>query len=211
MFIEIPANNLSLAMRRPVFGVGINDADYITQTNVSGSVEICPYYTKWSGMIKRCYSKKYKEKYPTYIGCSVIGEWLIFSNFKVWMKKQDWKNKELDKDILVQGNKIYSPEFCAFVSQAVNSLFVGRQPTDKEKGVSFHKKTQTFNSRISINGKKVSLGYFGTEAEAGTAYVKAKYKNIVRVANEQTDKRIRNALLRYKIPNTNIQLLGVTS
>lgn len=199
MFIEVPASNMSLAMRRPVFGVGINDANYITQSNVNGKVEVCPYYTKWCGMIKRCYSKKYKEKYPTYIGCSIVNEWLTFSNFKKWMERQDWKGMELDKDLRFQGNKIYSPETCLFVSQAVNSLFIGRTGGNLKKGVSWHEKTGRFHARVTVNGKKKSLKYFDTEEEANSAYAEAKRKNVIRVAGEQKDPRVKLSLLNYVI------------
>ena len=59
---------------------------------------------------------------PTYKGCSVSEEWLRFSNFKRWMEKQDWDGKQLDKDILFEGNKVYSAETCVFVTSVVNSF-----------------------------------------------------------------------------------------
>jgi hypothetical protein len=205
-FPLIKANSLSLSKRRSIHGVGINDAEYIVQPTVKGVTYICPYYTKWCGMIKRCYSDKYQGKYPSYIGCTVINEWLIFSKFKEWMESQDWKGKELDKDLLIQGNKIYSPEACMFVSQAVNSLLVGSSKAIMKRGISRHKKTNTFNARVGINGKRKSLGYFKTKKEASEAYKTAKSENIVNVANEQCDVRIKNLLLKLA---TNIKHLTV--
>ena len=93
MFTEIPANNLSLSMRKPIYGVGINDANYTVQPTINGKIVICPFYTKWTGMLKRCYSPQYQEKHPTYVECTVTSEWLFFSVFKSWMANQDWKNK----------------------------------------------------------------------------------------------------------------------
>ena len=108
--------------KRLVYGVGINDADYVVQKwetigYVNGKqkqklIWICPYYSAWKSMLKRCYSSKYQDKRPTYKGCSVSDEWLTFSVFKVWMEKQDWEGKQLDKDLLFEGNKIYSADTC---------------------------------------------------------------------------------------------------
>lgn len=117
--------------RKLVRGVGVNDADYVVQRNetvvVNGKrklklVWVCLYYKTWTNMINRCYSTKFQERQPTYIGCTVSKEWLTFSNFRSWMEKQDFANKQLDKDLLFEGNKIYSPETCVFVSGMVNSF-----------------------------------------------------------------------------------------
>jgi hypothetical protein len=44
------------------------------------------------------------------------------------------------------------------------------------KGVSFHKKAQKFNARISIDGKRKHIGLFATAAAAHEAYKKAAVK-----------------------------------
>ena len=77
-------------------------------------------YRKWSDMLMRCYSEKYLTKYPTYGGCSVCEEWLNFQVFAVWAQENCVEGYELDKDIKVKGNKIYSPETCLFVSKQDN-------------------------------------------------------------------------------------------
>lgn len=113
---------------RKVCGVGTNDVEYAVRTTAGGCVvELCPYYATWYGMLNRCYGKSQAKKMPSYKGCSVCDDWLLFSNFKVWMEQQDWQFKELDKDILKHGNKVYCPEFCMFVPKDVNSLFVDRR------------------------------------------------------------------------------------
>lgn len=77
-------------------------------------------YTVWVGMISRCYNEGRHKTHPTYIGCSVCDEWLYYPNFKVWFDDNYIEGYELDKDIKVKGNKIYSPETCMFVSKAEN-------------------------------------------------------------------------------------------
>ncbi len=73
-------------------------------------------YKTWRHMLERCYDKKYQAKRPTYIGCSVCAEWHNFQIFAEWMSEQDYEGKQLDKDIKVKGNKVYSPDTCTFVT-----------------------------------------------------------------------------------------------
>lgn len=200
MFIEIPASKSSLSRRKLVLGVGVNDANYTTQPVINGKPYKCPYYTRWVHMLKRCYSTKYQEKQPTYIGCTVCDDWLIFSKFKSWMIKQDWKGRELDKDLLVQGNKIYAPQFCLFVTSFINSLFgdcgsrSGLYPT----GVYFDKVNNKFKAQLSIGGTNKNLGRYQSKEQARTVYLKAKYALIKEVASSQSEP-LKTALLNYKL------------
>jgi hypothetical protein len=120
-------------MNKLVYGVGVNDLGYKVHVmeelpknggkRIRKTVFLCEYYTAWKHMLERCYSKKYQERYPTYIGTRVCSEWLSATAFKKWMEQQDWRDKCLDKDIIVPGSKLYSPETCAFVLNETN-LFV---------------------------------------------------------------------------------------
>ena len=185
--------------REPLHGVGINDADYVTRyVDKRGNHIVCPYYSKWYNMLKRCYSHKYHIKHPTYIGCTVSKEWLLFSTFKKWMEKQDHIDKVLNKDILVEGNKVYSKDTCCFVSSAINSLLVDLKPAaDKYPvGVTLHKPSGKYRGTIYINGKNKHLGSFYTIEEASYRYNLAKSKYIIEKANELTDTRVKEGLLR---------------
>lgn len=196
-FIENPASKNSIANRRLVFGAGINDADYHTQPKINGKRLTCPYYSKWTDMLTRCYSLSFQKRKPTYKYCSVINDWLLFSNFKHWMKSQDWKNKDLDKDIIKPGNKVYSAEYCCFVIPSINSLLIdcaasrGKWPV----GVYYHKGAKKFVAQIRTNGKQNYLGLFATADEANATYKQFKSKHIIEIANKQNDPRIKNGLL----------------
>ena len=183
MFIELPVNNRS-NMRRSVFGVGINDANYLVKPVVDGNQVVCPYYARWKEILHRCYSEKVHLLFPTYEGCTVCEEWLSFSNFKLWMQNQDWKGNHLDKDILVQGNKEYSPSTCLFVAPPINSLLLDRKSERGQypQGVSFYKRTRKYRARVRFNGKLKHIGYFNTADEAFEAYKIEKYKIIKLVA-----------------------------
>lgn len=108
-----------------VHGCGISDCN-TTIMDSSGVYRKCPVYCKWRSMIERGYCKKFKAKYPTYADVFVNSEWKYLSKFKEWVLPQKWAGLELDKDILVVGNKEYSSETCAFVPKYVNySLLLG--------------------------------------------------------------------------------------
>jgi len=134
-----------------VCGVGINDADYEVQPIINGKRVMCPFYAKWVGMLERCYSEKFQNKWPTYIGCYVILDWIYFSNFKYWMQTQPWEGKHLDKDILFPGNKVYGPYTCVFVDQKVNMFLTDSGATRGQYpiGVYYHKESRKFSSVCS--------------------------------------------------------------
>ncbi len=197
-FIEQPANAQSLRQRKLVYGKGINDADYITKyTNDSGKRMVCPFYRKWKNMLERAYCSSYHAKHPTYISCSVSPEWLTFSNFKAWMVQQPWQGNELDKDLLVNGNKVYGPETCIFVSKAVNQLFTdsGAARGELPIGVDYRKPNNKYRARCAVRGKRQHIGSYQTPEEASRAYNSFKRQMIIIVAREQTDIRIKDALL----------------
>ena len=201
MFEEIKASPSSLSRRKPVCGVGINDSDYVTTPTINGKRVCCPYYKVWHSMIVRCYSKKSHKHSPTYIGCSVCNEWLYFSAFKQWMTLQSWENNELDKDILVEGNKIYSPKSCCFVPSTINSLMNDNKKKRGNRliGATYRggAKGDRYEASISIDGLWVYLGSFGSEIEASESYKKAKTQNLLSKAYKQEDERVKFAILRY--------------
>ncbi len=197
-FIMKPASAMSLAKRKLICGVGINDADYITvYKDDAGKKVICPFYSKWKNMLKRCYDPKYHATHPTYIGCTVHEEWLRFSNFRKWMEKQDWQRNQLDKDLLVPNNRVYSAESCLFVSSAVNNLTIDSAATRGEYpiGVYYNKHDGKYKASCSVRGKLQYIGYYDTVEAASAAYQDYKRQLIIITAREQTDIRIMKALL----------------
>lgn len=195
--------------KKLVCGVGINDADYDVQKfetigYVDGKqkrkkVWVCPCYRTWASMLNRCHSAKYQESYPTYKGCTVSEEWLTFSNFKNWMEQQDWKGSQLDKDILFEGNKIYSADTCVFVTPSVNSFTTDRGAARGEWmiGVIWHKAAKKFQAqcRNPFTKKREHLGYFTSELEAHRAWLKRKLELAHELAAIQTDHRVAKALI----------------
>jgi hypothetical protein len=202
-FIETPANKRSLGKRKPLFGIGINDAKYKVTHKLDGSYLMCKYYVVWSHMLERCYSETYKKRCPTYEGCTVCDEWLLFSEFKSWMETQDWKEKELDKDILKQGNKEYSPSACLFITKRINVLFrfTDHSKTKYMTGACLNKSSGKYYGICrGVDGSHVMLGDFDSENDAHEAYMLYKYSVIASIASEQVEP-LRSAMLNYIIPD----------
>lgn len=164
--------------RTLIHGVGVNDADYPVTSIVDGKRVKCKIYETWSNMIARCYSSAYKKGKPTYEGSVVCDQWLIFSSFKRWMDGQDWQGKCLDKDYLLHGNKIYSPETCLFIPKLINSFIASTITKRKELlcGAFFNEKTGRFYAKCSnpFTGKNINLGTFNTEREAHDSWMAKK-------------------------------------
>lgn len=78
-------------------------------------------YDRWLGMLQRCYCSKYLKTRPNYKGCSVAEEWHNFQNFAEWFEEHYIEGYDLDKDIKIEGNKIYGPDTCMFVTPQENS------------------------------------------------------------------------------------------
>ena len=204
--MKLPEKKPELRIRnRLVRGRGINDADYNVFENivVDGKCKtrsLCPFYRTWTSILERCYSDKFHQTNPTYKGCTVCDNWLIFSNFKQWMEKQDWKGKHLDKDLLVEGNKVYSPNTCVFVDQTINSFVTDRKNDRGEYmlGVNWHKRTGKFVSQCSnpFIGKQEHLGLFTDELEAHLAWKARKHEIACILADSEycTDERVKNVL-----------------
>lgn len=132
-------------------------------------------YRTWQSMLVRAYSDNYHKDKPSYKDVTVCEEWLNFQNFAEWFYHQEFseakddkdKSYQLDKDILVKGNKVYSPETCCFVPQDINILFTRKNRIrEKSVGVNFRKSSNKFQARISCCGIDKHLGYFDEFEEA---------------------------------------------
>lgn len=121
-----------------ICGVGINDMPKGWYSESKWNYLV---YLKWMNMIRRCYSKNFQEKRPTYKGCYVCDEWLKLSNFVIDFKLIDGYDDELflagklqlDKDIKSDNNnKCYCLEECMLVSVSENS-----RQSDKHQNYSY--------------------------------------------------------------------------
>lgn len=202
--------NVKCPYERRYYGVGcLGEGEY----KVSENGRQTKVYNTWHGMLERCYDEKLQEKHPTYKGCIVCEEWHNFQNFAEWCYENYYEIEGermcLDKDILIKGNKIYSPDTCILVPHTINTLFVKR---DKARGKS------VIGATLTKNGKYVSqcnlinpktgksklkhLGYYETQEKAFEIYKYYKERNVKQVADYYKDEIpqiLYNALYEYEV------------
>ena len=172
-----------------VFSVGIVGNKYERNKNGQHTKE----YNTWVHMLERCFSERYKKEESTYKDVTCCQEWLLYENFYEWLHSQEnfneWLSNDgwhLDKDILVKGNKVYSPNVCCLVPPRINCLFVknnirrGNLPI----GVSYHKFSNSYNASLNYDSK-VKSKYFPTVNEAFIYYKSEKENIIKQVAQEE--------------------------
>ena len=190
-----------------VHGVGIVGTEY--PIRVSGV--LTKEYELWKSMLRRCYSDSSKKKRPTYEGCEVSENFKSYEYFYEWCNKQvGFNNKDwqMDKDLLVKGNKVYSEYSCVFIPAEINSLLIKCTASRGEHlvGVYWCKTAKAFVARVNRNkGGSEHLGLFKTEIEAFNAYKTAKEAFVKEQANKwksQIDDRAYEALMNYTVEIT---------
>ncbi len=194
--------NRMKANKKIIFGFGVND--YIGNIK-----DIEKTYKLWSSIIDRCYNNIMKN--IGYKDCTVCEEWKNLTDFKRWFDEhydpktmQGW---HLDKDILVKGNKVYSPSTCCFVPSEVNILFTKRQNKrgDCPIGVVYEKRINRFISSMTKNSEGCYIGCYKSAEEAFNAYKKAKESHIKAIADKWKDKiadNVYQALYNYQVEIT---------
>jgi len=106
---------------KDVFSPSVQGVGYLGGNNLITNHKN-PAYVAWTHMLERCYSADYQLTRPTYIGCTVCDGWHNFNTFSTWFNEYYFDGAVLDKDIIVDGNKIYSPENCKLVTLADNNI-----------------------------------------------------------------------------------------
>lgn len=154
-----------------IYGIGKRDK----------KVKDCsPYILQlWKNMLKRCYSVSYHLAQPTYSDCKVCDKWLIYSNFERWVLSQDnWQDKELDKDILSLGCKLYSEDTCMFVPQEINKLLTVKSISKEREfpiGVSYNSSTKLYHANCGMGSKGKTFNKAAKSAwEAYVLYLNSK-------------------------------------
>ena len=194
---------------KSIFNVGYIGEGEFSSSNFEKGInkDNSKSYEIWYGMMKRCYDKNGK-RYKGYGGKGVIvcEGWHNFQNFAKWYEENYYEVKgermDLDKDILVKGNKIYSPKTCIFVPRRINTLFV----RNDEKRGSLPIGVCSYKDKYRVVPiKDKFLGTFDTPEEAFHAYKIAKEKYIKEIADEYKDripKSLYNAMCSWEIEIT---------
>lgn len=195
-----------------VCGIGMIGAKYPSKINNKATKE----YKMWNSMLERCFVTKHKEKHPTYQSASCCQEWLLYDGFYEWLHNQEnfneWYNGErwaIDKDILIKGNKVYSPETCCLVPMNVNSLFTKCDAARGSSPIGVCERKHGFEAwcKNPFTNKIEYLGYYSTPERAFQVYKTYKEKIIKQVAQEEYNKgnitkQCYEAMLNYKVEIT---------
>ena len=191
--------------RKLVYGIGINDV------MISG-FSTSKIGRRWYNIIKRT-DRRNPNIYgfeTTYKDCTLDPRWFKLSAFKEWSEQwDDYENKEIDKDILIPGNKIYGPETCLMVSKSVNLFFRPNIKRNLARGVHHVSKFKEGGKnpysasivRWSEKLKKKSrihLGHYPTIEEASAAYESARKEEVQFLIETETDIRVKNALIKQQ-------------
>lgn len=195
---KVPNNRAEL-----IFGVGVNDST--TPVRVDGKLK--PPYALWYSMITRCYSPKSHQRTSTYEDCSVCKEWWLYSNFEKWYNENYIEGGHLDKDILVKGNKCYSPETCSFVPREINNLIENARRSRGNTPMGVIERCGRFLSYVRVNEKRIYLGTYDTKEQAFLRMKEEKERFIKEMAKKyyklgKISLRTYNALMKYEIDIT---------
>lgn len=173
-------------------------------------------YEAWRGMIRRCFDKKTKEKGFAYKDVTCCKEWLNYENFYEWLHSQEnfdkWYNDDgfdVDKDILVKGNKIYSPDTCCLVPQNVNKLFIKNNESRGNLPIGVTKYFNKFKAYCvnPFTGLWEYLGLHSSIIKAFEAYKIKKESYIKKMAQTEFSlgnitKRCYDAMMNYEVEIT---------
>lgn len=195
-------------MNKLVYGIGTNDRKYPT---CEGNTSIREYRL-WKHMLYRC-TKSLWDKFPTYTGTTCSDNFKSYSYFYEWCQTQvgfrniDDKGRtwEIDKDLLIKGNKLYSEDACVFVPHKINSMLTKAVATRGEWpiGVTWNTQSNTFQASCrDINCSRTTLGLFNSPEKAFQAYKAFKESCIKQAADKYKyliDNRAYQALMNYEV------------
>ena len=197
-------------MIKLVYGVGISEKGEFKRTVATVDKRVATKeYRLWKGLLERCYSEKYQQKRPTYLGCSVSEDFKYFQRFAKWCQRQigfGLDGYHIDKDILICGNRVYGEDTCVFVPSSINLALIKCNAArgDCPVGVSWNKQSQKYIAQCNTGdgcGPKY-LGSFSTPEAAHTIYKAFKEVLIKQLASEYQhvlDPRTFKALLSYEV------------
>lgn len=173
------------------------------------------FYGKWTSMLERVHVVEEVDKRASYRGCTIETSWYNFANFYSWAKQQKGalnSRWQLDKDIIVKGNKHYSPDTCCFVPSQINSLFTKRDASRGKYPIGVREyTTRTGNRSIKAevcdpeSGKRLS-GAGGCTVEECFLWYKSQKECIIKKQadkyKDQIDVRVYQAMYDYEVEIT---------
>lgn len=202
---NLKSGSVSNPMKPSVCGVGVIGSGVYSSSNKRE-------YKLWDAMLSRV---ERLEDNPSYKDVEVHPLWCNFQLFAQWSNSQkNFNSKDgmgrhyhLDKDILVRGSRLYSPETCCFVPQEINKLILDNKHRrgDNPVGVIYCKRDKKYIAQIrdgSVTRKPKRLGYFDNPLDAFLVYKEAKEARIKEVAEKwkgRVDDKVYKALINWEV------------
>lgn len=189
---------------RNMYGVAIVGNKYSSHTKE---------YVAWKNILIRCFDEQFKTKHPTYQDAVCCDDWLLFENFYEWLHSQEnfeqWFNGDkwnVDKDILIKGNKVYSPETCCLVPHNVNKLFTKNDACRGNLPIGVIVKDDSYYISCSnpFTKKQEFLCYCDSPEKGFLIYKKQKESYIKQVAQIEYEKgnitnKCYESMMRYEV------------
>lgn len=161
-------------------------------------------YALWNSLMKRCaLNGRVQMIHTSYLGCESHETFKNFQLFAGWCQHQigfGITRYQLDKDILVPGNRIYGPDTCCFVPSQINTLLTYDRANNGDLPTGISLVAGRYKAQVSIEGRRKHIGYFDTPEAAHEAYKAAKLNEIHRQAaiyKDTIDPRAYAALMAY--------------
>lgn len=132
-------------------------------------------YSIWHNMKQRCENPN-NTGYPYYgaLGITVCSEWSEFAPFHAWAVATGYSDDySIDRIDSSQG---YFPDNCRWVNKTIQARNQKRRNTNSSghTGVSYMPRLKKYEAYITVNYKKIKLGYFsdlGDAVAARAAYI----------------------------------------
>ena len=176
-----------------VLGVACSGNKYPITENKHHTKE----YAIWLDMIRRCYSNITKNKNKCYKDVLCCEEWLCFENFYEWLHSQSNFSKwfigerwDIEKDIKIKHNKLYSPDTCFLTPHNVNALFLRKEGQRGLYPIGVRKSSKSNNFEVLCrnNNECIYLGTYSDPIEGFYVYKRYKENLIKTIAKNELKK-----------------------
>lgn len=119
-----------------------------------------------------------------YEGVKLHRDWATFQPFAIWYSQQPGSNLkyELDKDLLLPGNRVYGPERCCLIPRKLNAAI--KIPTNTLRLPGARKIKGQWQAYGYVDGTPKHLGRVESEAEAHSLWTVHKEAHIKSLAEE---------------------------
>jgi hypothetical protein len=186
------------------FGVGYCGTKYPCETKRQ--------YHLWSGMLQRCYASDYSIINYAYRDVFVEDFLHSYENFYEFVTslKGFHLGYEMDKDLLIKNNKLYSRESICFIPKIINTAIQGGKTNIKKQqglptGVFYRKDSGKYRAISGEYGKLKHCGQYDNPIDAFNAYKQSKESYLKELAiqyKDTLDERAFSALMNFNVEIT---------